>query len=113
LRLDFYKNSVTVFIVNSIIRFDSSGLFALAVTALELDSTPEYELDGLEIHTNDEYAVVTILEDNGIFMFEVESNEDAGPDESMDGDHASALASAGFGTDEDYGDNSYHVGQDE
>lgn len=24
-------------------------------------------------------------------------------DESMDGDHASALASAGFGTDEDYG----------
>lgn len=24
------------------------------------------------------------------------------PDESMDGDHASALASAGFGTDEDY-----------
>ena len=25
------------------------------------------------------------------------------PDESMDGDHASALASAGWGTDEDYG----------
>jgi hypothetical protein len=25
------------------------------------------------------------------------------PDESMDGDHESALASAGFGTDEDYG----------
>ena len=24
------------------------------------------------------------------------------PDESMDGDHASGLASAGFGTDEDY-----------
>jgi hypothetical protein len=24
-------------------------------------------------------------------------------DDSMDGDHASALASAGFGTDEDYG----------
>lgn len=24
-------------------------------------------------------------------------------DESMDGDHATALASAGFGTDEDYG----------
>ncbi len=27
-----------------------------------------------------------------------------GPDESMDGDHQSGLASAGFGTDEDYGD---------
>ena len=26
-----------------------------------------------------------------------------GPDESMDGDHETALASAGFGTDEDYG----------
>ena len=26
------------------------------------------------------------------------------PNEDMDGDHASALASAGFGTDEDYGD---------
>ena len=26
-----------------------------------------------------------------------------GYDDSMDGDHASALASAGFGTDEDYG----------
>ena len=25
-------------------------------------------------------------------------------DDSMDGDHASGLASAGFGTDEDYGD---------
>ena len=25
------------------------------------------------------------------------------PDDGMDGDHASALASAGFGTDEDYG----------
>lgn len=29
------------------------------------------------------------------------------PDESMDGDHASALASAGFGTDEDYEHNLY------
>lgn len=27
-----------------------------------------------------------------------------GPSEEMDGDHTSALASAGFGTDEDYGD---------
>lgn len=37
---------------------------------------------------------------------EVALRECGGPDdidESMDGDHASALASAGFGTDEDYG----------
>lgn len=30
-------------------------------------------------------------------------NGDESFDESMDGDHESALASAGFGTDEDYG----------
>lgn len=29
--------------------------------------------------------------------------DDLGPDESMDGDHESALASCGWGTDEDYG----------
>lgn len=36
-----------------------------------------------------------------------EEDDDGGdhePDDSMDGDHESALASAGFGTDEDYGD---------
>lgn len=32
-----------------------------------------------------------------------EDVEDGEPGEDMDGDHASALASAGFGTDEDYG----------
>ena len=32
----------------------------------------------------------------------VYSNIREEPDESMDGDHASALASAGWGTDEDY-----------
>lgn len=31
-----------------------------------------------------------------------EERPDDGPDESMDGDAGSALASAGFGTDEDY-----------
>jgi hypothetical protein len=32
-----------------------------------------------------------------------DDEEDADDDDSMDGDHESALASAGFGTDEDYG----------
>ena len=31
------------------------------------------------------------------------SEPDERPDESMDGDHDSAMASAGWGTDEDYG----------
>jgi len=34
------------------------------------------------------------------------SNE---PDESMDGDFDSAMASAGHGTDEDYGGGDYHM----
>lgn len=88
--------------MNSIIRFSDEGLFKLAVTALELDAAPEYELDGLEIHTDDECGVVSILNDNGIFMFEVESN-DREPNDDMDGDFDSAMASAGLGTDEDYG----------
>jgi len=33
--------------------------------------------------------------------------DETGPDESMDGDHASALASAGLGVDEDYGGCAY------
>ena len=36
-------------------------------------------------------------------FLEVDDGEDTEPDDSMDGDHDSALASAGFGTDEDYG----------
>jgi hypothetical protein len=38
-----------------------------------------------------------------------EGDEQYDFDDSMDGDHASALASAGFGTDEDYG---YYGGDD-
>ena len=34
------------------------------------------------------------------------------PCDDMDGDHASALASAGFGTDEDYGGGCHHCGDD-
>jgi len=33
----------------------------------------------------------------------LESDDDVDVDESMDGDHDSAMASAGWGTDEDYG----------
>jgi len=37
------------------------------------------------------------------FLYPTEPNTQDEPDDSMDGDHESALASAGFGTDEDYG----------
>jgi hypothetical protein len=36
-------------------------------------------------------------------VIEAETADDSHYDDSMDGDHESALASAGFGTDEDYG----------
>jgi len=49
----------------------------------------------------------TLLDDAlaGWFAAREEEEEDGSHDyyEDMDGDHASALASAGFGTDEDYG----------
>ena len=50
-------------------------------------------------------AVLDTLHSEGIFMFDVEEAEDGEVegDDGMDGDHGSALASAGFGTDEDYG----------
>lgn len=63
------------------------------------------------IHTSDipaPYALETALS-NALADLRAESekhNEDDGESshgEEMDGDHESALASAGFGTDEDYG----------
>lgn len=51
--------------------------------------------------TRNGYPSLTVLEEDP------EDDEpvydDYGPDESMDGDHRSALASCGWGTDEDYG----------
>ena len=48
----------------------------------------------------------TILEDMNDKIHDPSNVDTAPPDEyddGMDGDHASALASAGWGTDEDYG----------
>jgi len=41
--------------------------------------------------------------DDMINIIQARLHEEDAYDDSMDGDHASALASAGFGTDEDYG----------
>jgi hypothetical protein len=40
----------------------------------------------------------------GILDDDEDDGHDCEPDDSMDGDFDSAMASAGFGTDEDYGD---------
>jgi hypothetical protein len=92
--------------MNSIV-FSDAGLFRIAVSALEMDATPEYDLDTdtLTVHSFDIDGVSAILHDNGIFSFIVRRNYDEPfdgfrTDAEADGD---ALKSAGFGTDEDYG----------
>src|SRR5574343_201784 len=90
--------------MNSSIVFADETLFNLALTSLEMDVPPFYVTRGLSIETDDADSIVDILHSNGIYMFDVKRNEDdSEPNDDMDGDHASALASAGFGTDEDYG----------
>lgn len=99
--------------MNSII-FADAGLFALAVTALEIDATPVYELDNdvLTIYSNDIDGIMDVLHGNGIYHFDVERDvsdeernmhDDRDYNDDMDGDFDSGMASAGHGTDEDYG----------
>lgn len=92
--------------MNSII-FADSVLFNLAVTALEMDATPMYELDSdtLTINSYDIDAVMDILHDNGIHNFNVKREDDDVREDNFRNDveaDADVLASAGYGTDEDY-----------
>jgi len=108
--------------MNSTITFHDAKLFGQALTALEMDATPAYESDSvaLTIVSDDIGAIETLLNDNGIFMFDVEEADENDRrdgegdqfrhDGEADGD---ALASAGFGTDEDYGSASEHFSDDE
>ena len=99
--------------MNSSLTFADKGLFLLAVTALELDATPSYDLDydNLAIYTSDIDGLVDVLHNGGVFNFICHRN-DSEPSDGFLTDaeaDADALASAGFGTDEDYG----HYGDDE
>lgn len=89
------------------ITFTDAGIFNASVNALALEATAEiYEVDedSLTIHAEDVYEIVGLLHDAGITEFDVVRNDsDSEPSDDMDGDHASALASAGFGEDEAYG----------
>lgn len=93
--------------MNSTITFNDVALFNMAVDVLALDAV-EYEVDAdnLSIHTNDADTVSIILESEGISMFDVEAGIEESDEynDSMDGDFDSAMASAGLGTDESYGD---------
>lgn len=101
--------------MNSTITFADAGLFAIAVTALEMDATPPYTVDEdtLNINAEDIDGVVDILHDNGIFNFICYRADGDTEHDQFRSDaeaDADALASAGFGTDEDYG---YYGGDDE
>jgi hypothetical protein len=101
--------------MNSTITFADAGLFAIAVTALEMDATPFYTADNdtLTINTEDIDGVVDILHSNGIFNFVCYRADADNEHDQFRSDaeaDADALASAGFGTDEDYG---YYGGDDE
>jgi hypothetical protein len=65
-------------------------------TGLHLDDDIEKIIDRIGFRLQDEYG-------------DSDFDEPAEPDDSMDGDHDSAMASAGFGSDEDYG----YYGNDE
>ena len=65
------------------------------------DPEEVYEMDGVECGREDNY------DDHDDFYGESadysDYNDDDDYNESMDGDHDSAMESAGWGTDEDYG----------
>jgi hypothetical protein len=95
--------------MNSSITFTDKGLFLLAVTQLDLEATPVYnvDFDTMSVNSDDIDEIVDILHDNRIVDFtcqrgdaEVEPFDGFRTDAEADAD---ALASAGFGTDEDYG----------
>jgi hypothetical protein len=94
--------------MNSSITFTDKGLFLLAVTALELDSTPQYsvDFDTMTINTDDVDYLVDLFHEQGVFDFRCYRGDADGENDQFrhdgeaDGD---ALASAGMGTDEDYG----------
>jgi hypothetical protein len=108
--------------MNSTITFHGAKLFGMALNVLALEEAPAYESDSvaLTIVSDDILAIETLLNDNGIFFFDVEAADenDRRDDEcdqfrhdgEADGD---ALASAGFGTAEDYGSASEHFSDDE
>jgi hypothetical protein len=91
--------------MNSSITFTEKGLFLLAVTALELDSTPQYSVDydNMTINTDDVDYLVDLLHEQGIVDFG-SSADDNEPDQFRhDGEADSdALRSAGFDDEENY-----------
>jgi len=97
------------------ITFTEKSTFMSALTALETNDAPEYSWDddSLVIWSRDVDGIVDLLADDGVGGFTVKY---AAEDEPFDGFRsdaeadADALASAGFGTDEDYGGGAEDIG---
>jgi len=97
--------------MNSSITFSDSVLFDMALTTLELDATPVYDIDPstLTVYSDDIDGVIDVLHNGGIFNFKCH-RDDAEPSDGFLSDaeaDADALKSAGWGTDEDYDHYSY------
>jgi hypothetical protein len=100
--------------MNSTIAFLDGNTFLAALTALELTSTPHYvpDMENMTITCEcdaERDDVVALLAADGLYPAPADGEDDdvshypAEIAESMDGDFDTAMASAGFGTDEDYG----------
>lgn len=88
--------------------FDDQESFNAGLSALETNATPDYAVDhdNLTILTDDVTEVTTLLIQDGVEEFIVRYSENEEPFDGFRNDveaDADALASAGFGTDEDYG----------
>lgn len=91
--------------MTSTITFNDTATFNSALTVLELDSTPPYDVDGetIIVYNDDVHDLVDILHENNI-AFKVTSDEDVEYDQFRhDGEaDADALRSAGYDDEENY-----------
>lgn len=97
------------------ITFSNTLMFVIAVNTLALESAPEYTVDNasLTISSEDVSSIAAILNDNGITNFTHNAVETDDEHDNFRNDveaDADALASAGFGSDEDYEHCSYDEG---
>lgn len=91
--------------MNSSITFTDLNLFNRAVTLLDFEMTPEYDIADadLSIYSEDIDAIVELLHDGEIYDFSCNRNDDERDYFLSDAEaDADALASAGMGMDEDY-----------
>lgn len=93
--------------MNSSITFKDKGLFLLAVSALELDSTPQYSVDydTMTINADELDYIADVLYEQGIVDFGSSGGDAyAEPDQfRTDGEaDTDALRSAGFDHEENY-----------